>query len=212
MERRPRNAELTKAAILQAARHLFAERDISAVSIRDIAAAAGVSHGLVQQYFGTRDEMVAAIIKGEVEAFTSARPQLAGWAAGDLEVAREVLTASLPRFREFALLMVRAELAGVRPERMIDAATPTPATQLGELIAAWQADSTKPSVMDPKLVSAFIVASVFGFEAMSAWVMTAVGLSPEDFAARQDEIIDIAVRLIGLAGGVASDGPSEGNA
>ena len=74
MSPKTRDAERTRAAILEAARRLFAERDISAVSIRDIAQAAGVSHGLVQHHFGTRERLVAAIVQDEIDEF-AARPR-----------------------------------------------------------------------------------------------------------------------------------------
>jgi AcrR family transcriptional regulator len=53
---------------------MFAERGITAVSIRTIADAAGISHGLVQQYFGTRENMVAEIIKHEIDVVMAAPP------------------------------------------------------------------------------------------------------------------------------------------
>ena len=65
LSQRKRNATKTQTAILEAARRLFAQQDISAVSIRDIAQAAGVSHGLFQQYYGSREHMVAVGLKPE---------------------------------------------------------------------------------------------------------------------------------------------------
>jgi len=64
-----RDSEKTQARIIRAARRLFAERDIASVGIRDIASAAGVSHGLVQRHCGTREQMIAEIVRQEVERF-----------------------------------------------------------------------------------------------------------------------------------------------
>ena len=69
-----RDSAKTKARIIRAARRLFAERDIASVGIRDIASAAGVSHGLVQRYCGTREQMIAEIVRQEVERFSVSAP------------------------------------------------------------------------------------------------------------------------------------------
>ena len=50
------------AAILAAATDLFAERGPAATSIRDIAARAGVNHGLVFRHFGTKENLVGAVL------------------------------------------------------------------------------------------------------------------------------------------------------
>ncbi len=49
------------------------------MSYRDIAKAAGVSHGLVQQYFGTRQHMIAAIIQNEIEEAGKAGGRGGSW-------------------------------------------------------------------------------------------------------------------------------------
>ena len=197
-------AEKTKNAILLAARRLFAERAIEAVSYRDIAAAAGVSHGLVQQYFGTRDHMIDAIIQHEIEEFGRLFPPgPAGKTDLTLEDLRGVLKAGEARFRDYARLITRAELAGVQPEKMLDPATPNPAMALADSIRRLQAKSPKTSAhLDPRLVTAYINASLFAFATMSPWLMKSVGLEPKDYEARLDEIAEISVKLVSLAAGM----------
>jgi TetR/AcrR family transcriptional regulator, regulator of cefoperazone and chloramphenicol sensitivity len=57
-----RTSDLTAyARIRDAALELFADRGVLATSIRDVAAAAGVSAGLVQHHFGTKAELRDAI-------------------------------------------------------------------------------------------------------------------------------------------------------
>ena len=55
--------------------------------------------------------------------------------------------------------------------------------------------------LDADLVSAYINASLFAFGTMAPWLMASVGLAAEDFEARQDEIVEITVRLISMAAG-----------
>jgi TetR/AcrR family transcriptional regulator, repressor for neighboring sulfatase len=50
------------AAILAAATELFAERGPAATSIRDIAARSNVNHGLVFRHFGTKENLVGAVL------------------------------------------------------------------------------------------------------------------------------------------------------
>jgi len=50
------------AAILAAATDLFAERGPAATSIRDIAARSNVNHGLVFRHFGTKENLVGAVL------------------------------------------------------------------------------------------------------------------------------------------------------
>ncbi len=58
----PTGREEVGAAILEAATDLFAERGPAATSIRDIAARSKVNHGLVFRHFGTKDQLVGAVL------------------------------------------------------------------------------------------------------------------------------------------------------
>src|SRR3984957_19120634 len=58
----PTGREEVVAAILQAATDLFAERGPTATSIRDIAARSKVNHGMVFRHFGTKDQVVGAVL------------------------------------------------------------------------------------------------------------------------------------------------------
>jgi TetR/AcrR family transcriptional regulator, repressor for neighboring sulfatase len=58
----PTGREAVAAAVLEAATDLFAERGPAATSIRDIAARSKVNHGLVFRHFGTKDQLVGAVL------------------------------------------------------------------------------------------------------------------------------------------------------
>jgi AcrR family transcriptional regulator len=208
MSPKTRDAERTKAAILEASRRLFAERAISSVSIRDIAEEAGVSHGLVQHHFGTRDQLVGAVIRDEIERFASAPDVLPGGSGlGDPEALRRELKAGLTRFKDFALVIARAELEGAAPETLLDPDVPTPATLLARAIRELQAEAKPGSDLpDPDLISACVNAMLFAFATMTPWLMRSVGLEPRDYEARLDEIIDVIISLIALASGPPQEG------
>ena len=61
---RPRNADASRAAILEAAREEFAERGYARATIRGIARRAGVTHGLVMRHFGSKEQLLLAALPG----------------------------------------------------------------------------------------------------------------------------------------------------
>lgn len=65
-EQRPRrrDPEGHRAAILASAEELFAARGYEGATVRDIAARAGVTHGLVMRHFGTKEELFVAAMPG----------------------------------------------------------------------------------------------------------------------------------------------------
>jgi AcrR family transcriptional regulator len=64
--RRP-GAPDTRAAILAAARELFAAQGYGGTSVRSVAAAAGVDSSLVHHYFGTKDDLFVAALQIPVD-------------------------------------------------------------------------------------------------------------------------------------------------
>src|SRR5262249_1455258 len=60
---RPWGREAVMTAILDAATALFAKRGPAAVSVRDIASAAGVNHALVHRHFGSKQAVLRAVLE-----------------------------------------------------------------------------------------------------------------------------------------------------
>lgn len=58
----PVGREEVVAAVLAAAADLFADRGPAATSIRDIAARSKVNHGLVHRHFGSKENLVGAVL------------------------------------------------------------------------------------------------------------------------------------------------------
>ena len=61
---RKRNSTATRANLLDAATKHFARQGYDAVSLREIAAEAGVDVSLVSRYFGGKEELFAAVMDG----------------------------------------------------------------------------------------------------------------------------------------------------
>lgn len=66
--RQRRTPELARTQILDASDVVFRDHLPDAVGLREIALAAGVSHGLVTHYFGTYEDLVAAVIARRLDA------------------------------------------------------------------------------------------------------------------------------------------------
>ncbi len=58
----PRGPVQVQRAAIEAAADLFASRGIAAVTVRDVASAAGVNPALVHRYLGGKDEVVRAVL------------------------------------------------------------------------------------------------------------------------------------------------------
>ena len=61
--KRPRNAALTREAILQSALVAFSRHGYDGIGVREIAQAAGVTAVLVNRYFGSKEELFAATVE-----------------------------------------------------------------------------------------------------------------------------------------------------
>jgi AcrR family transcriptional regulator len=79
--RRP-GAPDTRAAILGAARELFASSGYGGTSIRAVAAAAGVDAALVHHYFGTKDDLFLAALQLPIDPRSAMLPVLEGGLPG----------------------------------------------------------------------------------------------------------------------------------
>jgi len=62
--RRSRNADATRAAILASARRAFARGGYDGAGLRAIGAGAGVTAMMVNRYFGSKEELFAAVVAG----------------------------------------------------------------------------------------------------------------------------------------------------
>jgi TetR/AcrR family transcriptional regulator, repressor for neighboring sulfatase len=61
-KRAPRGPAQVQQATIEAAGELFARRGIAAVTVRDVASAAGVNPALVHRYLGGKDEIVRIVL------------------------------------------------------------------------------------------------------------------------------------------------------
>ncbi len=186
---------------MRAARDLFAKHGFNGVTVRDIAAAAGVNHALLHRYFGTKTNLFVESLRSEVEmtARVSAGPPglSTAEALGVLrQLLRYVLTAA--DFKTLVLMIMRAEMDGLAPHLSTADQSFRPLRMLSEAIAHHQTPPAEKDArpQDPRLVSAVLGAALFSLMATAPWLMSAVGLKPEDFETRREEIIDILMGIV----------------
>jgi AcrR family transcriptional regulator len=75
--RKPRaDAQRNRELILEAAKHVFT-RDGAAASLDEIARLAGIGPGTLYRHFPTRDTLIEAVYRGEVEKLAAAGPRFA---------------------------------------------------------------------------------------------------------------------------------------
>ncbi|GAA2158340.1 TetR/AcrR family transcriptional regulator [Actinomadura napierensis] len=72
-----------RAAILDAASRLFADRPYDALSIDDIAAEAGVAKGLIYYYFGSKRGLFLAVIGAAAQALNALAEEFGGHSPAD---------------------------------------------------------------------------------------------------------------------------------
>lgn len=189
------DANVTRRAILAAARDLFARHGVDGVSVRQIAAAAGINHALVHRYFGTKDEMVTAIMLAEVRALSEmARPEADP--PSSLAALGEAFRYLLSDGRTSLILMMRAELDGMAPERLIEGSPLRPLSLLADWLERGAAQAERPPVADPRLVAMVLGAAIMGLASVQPMLAAGAGLQDRD----PDEVLQGCLQTaVGLA-------------
>jgi AcrR family transcriptional regulator len=186
------DSSVTRRRILASARDLFARQGVDSVSVRKIAAAAGVNHALVHRYFGTKSDIVAAILENEAKAMSAlARPEAD--ALTSLAALREVFEYVLTGGRTSLVLMLRTELDGLAPERLLDGSSLRPLGILASWIEEQESDADGG---DPRAVAMVLGAALMGLAAAQPMLTAGVALEAEDPEVVRQRCVDA---LIGFA-------------
>jgi len=197
------SSEIVKDRIIKVATGLFAKYGVSGVGIRRIAAEAGINHALIIRYFGSKDGLVTEILQQKISTLTNTYPLPGQSPVKMLARLRQMLLNSLTDDKDTMRLIVRSELDGLSPESYVDGNKERAASLIAKLIASQQKDEKLP---DAKIVSVIIVGAMFSFVSIAPWLMTAVGLPPDDYEKRQKDIMDVVIWIIARAIGLPPDG------
>jgi AcrR family transcriptional regulator len=192
------------ASLVAAATELFAARGPDGVSLREIAAHAGLNYGLIHQYVGSKDELLRLVIAHSTST-TAARFAQASGVGEALELLQGPVGVDrppYPRLLAWAILQGRdpRELAGPAP------ALPQLIAMLPEKAAA-DRPAGDPSgddlsaddlSADPRLRAAAIAALTLGWSLFGTFVSHAAGLDDVAPAEAHAAVQSLARRIAGI--------------
>ena len=187
--------ERTMDRILDAAAHLFAEQGAAAVSVRDVAEMAGVSHALVHRYFGNKDDLVLA-------AFTKSSELVRERVAG-AQTASVFVESVFALFLEQPLIprmMIRNLLEGQRTGE--EAPHPDVIPRALELMEADKVAAAQPEdseMFDAHLIVAAVAAMTLGWTAAEDRLVTRANMGDHDREEVRAELQRLIRRILLMA-------------
>lgn len=168
------------ARILAAAERLFGERGFDFVSVRDVAEAAGVTHPLIYYHWGSKRDLLAAVLeknRQRVTALMADRPD-------PREAILALIQSYLGEGRPYLLTMARSFLGGM-PVPEWPGGYPGIEAAIGVLRTAGPAGDR---VWDEEVrrTVALVTAMLCGWVLMGEQILEAVGIEP----ARRDASVE----------------------
>jgi len=184
-----RRAEDTRQQVVDGAAETFARQGYEGARVSDIAAAAGLSSGAMYNHFGSKADLLAAVVEHH------ACDQLDAWAQGDASGGLLALIrqhgAELVEPQPGSALLVEVVAAARRHPEVLAILTEEAGSRedlLAQAIAASQeADEVDPA-LDPRAVARFMFTVVLGAAAAQEAALPAV--SPDAWATLLDRVID----------------------
>jgi AcrR family transcriptional regulator len=146
-------------AVGTAAHGLFLERGPAAVSLRDVAAAAGVNLGLIHRYVGSKDDLVALVLDRHGAAASAALAHVSG-----LDDLLDLLAAAHHSSGRLFAGILLDDIDAVRLKREF------PVT--AALVAALEAEAPWT---EPSETAALLQSLVLGWEVFSPYLLGAAG-------------------------------------
>jgi TetR/AcrR family transcriptional regulator, repressor for neighboring sulfatase len=165
------------AAVLEAAGELFAEKGPTATSIREVAARAGVNHGLLHRHFGSKRQLLAATLQHLADSGANLRE--AGAPPEQLEAALELQ----------ARVMVRSTLDGF-PIEELQKRFPGMERFLDEVSSGHSDERTA------RLSAAHAMALQFGWGLMAPTLRVAFGLNDLSDTEIRDAVAEQVTKIV----------------
>jgi AcrR family transcriptional regulator len=176
-------ADDRRGRILDAAERLFAERGYDLVTVRDVAAAAGVTHPLIYYHWGSKRDLLAAVL---VRNQTRVRDL-----AADLTDPREAILAIIRDYldqgRLYLLILARSFLGGM-PVLDWPGGYPGMEVALRVLLAAGPADDTEWDEQVRGVVT-LVTAMLCGWVLMGEQIMDVAAVPPARRSAERQRLI-----------------------
>jgi AcrR family transcriptional regulator len=179
-------------ALVQAAIRLFGERGPAGVSLREVAAEAGVNYGLIHQYVGTKDELLALVFKT-----MSANSAVRIAEEADATATLDRFLATDPAASAYVRMLAWALLEGRDPARFLGR---SPA--LHELAAAIHRDRTHGEApegetdLEDRIRVAAAVSLALGWRMFGSFVRSAAGIDDLDVDEATERIRQLSEQLV----------------
>ena len=191
-KQRRRGREATVAAILDVAERLFSRRGYDAVTVRDIANGAGVSHPLVHQYVGRKADVLRAVLARNAGLVLAAAPDDPDLLESAGLMVRQALT---PEGRTHLRLVLRSALNGRAYDRTPGTFAATERLMaLAEGRAETAADGERD--VDARIAVACVVSVLLGWTGAESWIRPATGLENVDETALIDGVVGVVVGIL----------------
>jgi AcrR family transcriptional regulator len=168
------------AAVLDAAMTLFATRGPASVSVRDIAAAAGVNHALIHRHFGSKQEVLRAVLERAVNEMAATINEIA-----DSRVSLERRFKVVAEHEAYWRALARAILDGENP-RTLQHDFPN----VRRMIELLRAEQQRPRAqqdqvpalppLDARVVVGTISALILGWLVFEPFLLVATELDQQD--------------------------------
>jgi AcrR family transcriptional regulator len=163
-------ADDVRSLLIAATIELLKRHSVEALSVRKVAEAAGVNHGLVHRYFGSKAGLIEAAVEQLSADIHRGSPEHAGMSGPTF--------AYLRAHPEVAQLVARACLDG--PRSLLAKAAP-PRARLDEIVLPISHALHRAGVgtIDPYLVNALASAALLGWVAFRPLLERGFGLEPD---------------------------------
>ena len=194
---RPRLDDEMVPRILDAAERLFASRSRLTVSIRDIAAEAGLPHSAIYRYFESKDEVLRQVLvrgrQRQLERDAASRE-----AGSTLDGAVDwLMTAN----RALLIAVVRAALEGETPSSLGLDEQDSTAEALTRVLEEGAYPFRIQAGQDPRVIAAAVTALSLGWAAAEEWIVETAGLGDRDVAEVRDQLGQVMGSIMALARG-----------
>lgn len=186
---RPRGREAVMAAVLDAAMTLFAARGPASVSVRDIAAAAGVNHALVHRHFGSKQAVLTAVLERAAREVAAVAAEI-----NDSHAGMGRLFQAVVEHKAYWRALARAIFDGENP-RELQRDFPTVHRMIELLRTERQQPRTHadqhppPPPLDPSVVVGTTSALMLGWLMFEPFLLVATGLDQHNLEKVREQVV-----------------------
>lgn len=187
--------EVTRERILDAAEELYSTRNPAQVTVRQVAEKAGVTHALVHQYVGTKEDLLNAVIHRAAPRRQETIADLP-----DFRAVLPLLAADVFKRKVHSRTQVRSAMDGVEYTSLTEPiATGRMLVELGNrALAEGAVRLPHDDPIDVRIAMAGFVAMTYGWAAMDDWLPHLFDLQDEDPEDVRQQLIELLSCLIEL--------------